>query len=1278
MSDVFVSYARSSERQARATAAALRSAGYSVWFDEDLPTHRAYGDVIEEQLASAKAVVVIWSAEAVRSQWVRAEANRAREEGKLVQLTLDKSNLPLPFDQVQCADLSGWTGDGEHPGWMKVTASIAALVGGGVVRSPTPTEKPSSVEILLAVLPFDAQPPDAETQALADGVSEDIIQSLTSGGVPKVIGRTGSFRFRGEAKASAAEALRASHILDGAVRSLGARVRVSVQLTESASGAVVWGERYDRDASDLFAVQDEVAALVAQAIRAALPESPGPESPRPKATAADESQEGERRHLTVLACGLADPEQFAGLDPEHWRSISLAFHEAAVSAAGRFDGHVAKSAGDGLEVYFGYPEAREDAAECAVRAGLAIVERMDRLNIQLNMDEGRRLEARVGVHAGTVVVSPGGGKDVDMFGEAPRTASAIQVAAPPNSVLISGVVHDLVSGLFVVEEMGEQRIAGVDNPIRLLRAVRAGLAGGIARGFASRDASSFVGREEEVHLLESRWRRVCDGEGQTVLLLGDAGIGKTRLIEEFRERIKADPHLWIKCAGAPLYANTPFHVVARMLDQGLDWGGEETPGERIGRLEQTLEGAGLNRAEAVPLIADMLGLPVPDSYAPLIFPPDQRRARLLAALTAWVFSATRRQPLIIAIEDLQWVDPSTMELVQTLVEQGARAPILLLLSARVEFRAAWSARGHQTQIMLSRLSDGNILDLIEGLTLKSPLQTEMLREIAQRADGVPLFAEELARLLTKARGMLPAHAIPVTLRDSLAARLDRLGGAREVAQFAAVLGREFSYELIAAVSPMPEVRLQVCLARLVEDDVLLAHGLPPYANYFFKHALMQDAAYDALLKSKRRELHGKVARTITSRFAGLADAQPEMIARHWAEAGEAAPAIAAWSRVGEAAYARRAFKEAEGGYRQALTILLEQAPSAQRDAQELELSSQLTRMLALTRGYAAPETVEVASRAKALAEKSGSTAQLIREEGRIWQAVLTAGDYAGASALADHILALAHGDGDKPSRLLFAHNAQLQSRFYTGDLEGVEEHFALMSPLLDAPGVRQAPGNNVISIGVASLAAWTLGHGDIAKERTARAAALAERTKDPYDLAMTLHFQGILSACEGDAEGAAAVSGRLLALAEENGLSYAAELAKGTLGWARARLGAVSEGLALMRSAATEPSGALVGRTFGLTLAAKIEAMAGESELALGTLERALTINPQERVFRPFTLSYRAELRLERGEATLAREDFRQAIDLARTMGARAWEARASAGLKRLLVTQGAAGEAGG
>jgi tetratricopeptide (TPR) repeat protein len=488
------------------------------------------------------------------------------------------------------------------------------------------------------------------------------------------------------------------------------------------------------------------------------------------------------------------------------------------------------------------------------------------------------------------------------------------------------------------------------------------------------------------------------------------------------------------------------------------------------------------------------------------------------------------------------------------------------------------------------------------------------------------------------------------------------------------LGREFSYELLRAVSSASDEDLRADLDRLAEAELIYARGAPPDARYRFKHALTQDAAYEALLKSKRRELHAKVARTLTERFGDLEDAQPEVLARHWTQAGESGPAIAAWKQAGDAAYARRAFKEAEEGYRQALAILAQEPETQARDLRELEVCSALNRVLQLTSGYAAPETVEMATRARSLAEKSGSIAQQIREEARIWRAIVTAGDYAGAAALGEHILALASSEDEHPARLVFVHNAQVQTRFYTGDLAGVEEHFARFTLAMEASGMRQAPGNNVIGIGVASLTAWAMGRGALAQDRMDQALTLAQASTNPYDLAMALHFQSLLHSCERDAARTEETASQLLEVAEQHGFSYASDLARSTLGWARALNGGRgAHGVDLMREAwgGLAKTGARVGLTYGLTLMAEIQGLNGQTEDALEIIDDALTANPQERVFRAEALRLRGHLRLQAGDPTLAEADFREAAAFAEAMGAKSWSLRATTSLCGLCRQRG-------
>lgn len=547
--------------------------------------------------------------------------------------------------------------------------------------------------------------------------------------------------------------------------------------------------------------------------------------------------DGERRHLTVLFSDLVGSTEIAAhLDAEDWREIAAQYQRTAASAVTRFGGHVAKYLGDGLMVYFGWPQAHEDDAERAVRSGLAIVEEVVALNGRLASEHGVKLAVRVGIQTGSVVMGQGGGEGTDVFGDAPNVASRVQSAAEPNAVFITGKVHELVSGLFLFEDRGAHQLKGIEHPVRLYRAIQATATRQRIRGASTRALTPFVGREDDMSLLLSRWERARDGQGQLVLVTGEPGIGKSRLVEEFRAHIREDLHVWVECAGEQLLQGTPFHAVTQILNQGLGWSGDETAEERLFQLERRLDRAGLKLGEAVPLIAEMLGLPIIEKYAAPMLAPEQKRKRLLANLGEWVLSVSRLQPMVVAMEDLHWVDPSTLELTQTLVERAATAPLLLLCTGRPEFRAPWPTRSYHTQITLSRLNERHTREMVAAVIARAALAQEMIDAVVKRTDGVPLFAEELTRLVVEGDGHAVVREIPATLHDSLAARLDRLGPAKDVAQVAAVIGREFSYELLAAVAALPSGDLEAALERLVSAELIYARGTAPEAIYQFKHA----------------------------------------------------------------------------------------------------------------------------------------------------------------------------------------------------------------------------------------------------------------------------------------------------------------------------------------------------------------------------------------------------------------------------------------------------------
>jgi class 3 adenylate cyclase/tetratricopeptide (TPR) repeat protein len=993
---------------------------------------------------------------------------------------------------------------------------------------------------------------------------------------------------------------------------------------------------------------------------------PGVSSAQPRDTA------GERRHLTVMFCDLVGSTEIsARLDPEEWREIEADYLRAVAETISRFDGFVAKYLGDGVMAYFGWPEAHDNDAERAARAGLAIVDAVGALNQRDRQSSRPKLSVRVGIDSGTVVIGKGGGSDSEVFGDTANIAARVQSAGAPDTVIVTPAVHRLVSGLFVVEECGAYQLKGIAEPVELYRIVR--LSGARSRLAASavRGLTPFVGRADEMALLWNRWERASDGEGQVVLIVGEAGIGKSRLVRQFRERLAGTPHTWNECAGASYFQNTPFYPITDMLQQGFTERGDKTEGEKLSELERVLELAGLKPAEAVPLIAPLLNVSLDEKkYPPLTTSPEQKRKRLLTTLVGWLFGVARTQPSVMAVEDLHWFDASTLELMQLLMEQGATSPLLLLSTARPEFHAPWTSREHHTHLILNRLTTRDVRELVGQVVATSALSGEAIDKVIERTGGVPLFVEELTRAVLERGDAKPtAHEIPATLHDSLMARLDRLGPAKEVAQIASVIGREFSYELLQVVSAMHKENLQSALARLAEAELIYARGIPPEANYTFKHALIQDAAYDALLKSRRREFHRRVAVAMTETFRELAETQLELVARHWTDAAEAELAIAAWKKAGEAADTRRAFKEAEEDYRQALAMLDTLAESPERDARELELASALAQVLTLARGYSASETVEIVARTRALAEKSGDLAHLVVQGFGVWAALNTAADFPRAAALADQILDLAQREGS-PTSLVFAHQAQTQARFYGGDPVRAEEHFTIFRSLLEAAsGYMQLPGGVVIAIGYGSLIAWNLGRADLARERIGEAITFAEDTKSPYDLAFGRFFESWLYRWLREPLRTAAAAAEVIAISEKHGFTYCVHLARHCLGWARAELGSTGEGISLIRQglAGMASAGARVSVPGFLICLAEAQTRDGRIDDALSTIDCALQANPEELAYQPQMLTCRGDLRLRLGHAELAKDDFREAIALAQKMSAKTLELRAATSLARML-----------
>jgi class 3 adenylate cyclase len=854
---------------------------------------------------------------------------------------------------------------------------------------------------------------------------------------------------------------------------------------------------------------------------------------------------GERRHLTVLFCDLVGSTAMAAqLDPEEWRETVSGYQRAAAEAITRFDGYVAKYLGDGVMAFFGYPQAHDNDAERAVRAGLAILDAIAKLNQQ---PTHAKLSARVGIDSGAVVVGKGAGQDADVFGDAPNIAARVQEAAPPGTVLITDSTHRLVSGLFLVEDRGAQQLKGIERPVQLYRVVQpSGVRGRFAATAAVHGMTPFVGREDEARLLMNRWERVRDGEGQVVTIVGEAGIGKSRLVQHFRKQIAATPHTWLECITAAFFQNTPFYAITEMLRQSFLWE------QRFRALKASLAAPGTTPGAAVsPLIASLLELPAGAQASPSALPPEQQRKQLLAALVAWTHEIAKAQPLVIATEDLHWADPSTLELTQLLVEQGATAPLMLLYTARPEFQAQWPSRAHHTQITLNRLSSRDVRTIVGQVAAQKALSDETIAAVVERTSGVPLFVEELTRaVLEGGDAQLSGREIPVTLHDSLMARLDRLGPAKEVAQIGAVIGGEFSYELLRAVDPIDEEELQRALRALADAELLYVRGIAPDVTYQFKHALIRDAAYEALLKSRRRDLHQLVARTINEKFPRLKETQPEVLARHWTEAGEIEFAINEWLRAGKVAETRYAFREALGNYEQAVALLNLLPESPERDSRELELKQSVVRMLWMTKGYAAPETNEAIKGAATLAEHSGNLTQLVNLMVSKSLTTFSSGDLFGASILADQLLELARREGSAISFGL-AHELQIFTRHWRGDLASVEMHFTEGLKFFDDPSFRQFSAAAVATFGTASWNAWTVGRADVALEREAQMTA-ATNVNNPYQLAFSKYFAASLQVRMREYEQGEMLAAQALELSENHQFPWLAALCRGFLGEARA------------------------------------------------------------------------------------------------------------------------------
>jgi class 3 adenylate cyclase/tetratricopeptide (TPR) repeat protein len=729
---------------------------------------------------------------------------------------------------------------------------------------------------------------------------------------------------------------------------------------------------------------DAIAALGTEP--AAVAGSPLP-NPPPPAGEGRVGAEAERRQLTVMFCDLVGSTGLsARLDPEDLREVIGAYHRAVAEIIAGFDGFVAKYMGDGVLVYFGYPRAHEDDAERAVRAGLGVIDGVSRLVIKSG-----KLQARVGIATGLVVVGDligeGSAQEQSVVGETPNLAARLQAFAEPGAVVIAGGTRRLVGDLFEYRDLGAVEVKGIAAPAPAWQVLRPSAVESRFEALRGSALSPLIGRDEEIDLLLRRWARAKAGDGQVVLISGEPGIGKSRLTAALGDHLRTEPHLRLRYFCSPYHQDSALYPFIDQLDRAAGFAREDPPAARLEKLE-ALSARAAPLVEDVALLADLLCLPCSERCPLPNLTPHRKKERTLEALLRQLEGLARQQPILMVFEDAHWIDPTSRELLDLAVERVRSLPVLLVVTFRPEFQALWAGQPQVTMLALNRLDRRDRSALLAQIAGKA-LPDEVADQIAERTDGVPLFAEELTKsvlesgLLREERdryvldGALPPFAIPTSLHDSLMARLDRLASVRMLAQIGAAIGREFSYELLRAVSRVPEAELQDSLARLVASELVLQRGTPPDAVYSFKHALVQDAAHGSLLRSSRQQLHAQIAKALETQLPELMDSQPELFAQHYAEAGLVEESVACWGKAGHRSAARSAIAEAAAQFQKALDQLALLPDTPERQRQELEFCSALGAALRFVKGQAAPETGQAYARARQLWEQLGYPAEYL-------------------------------------------------------------------------------------------------------------------------------------------------------------------------------------------------------------------------------------------------------------------------------------------------------------
>ena len=994
-----------------------------------------------------------------------------------------------------------------------------------------------------------------------------------------------------------------------------------------------------------------------------LPSSYSASVDGPPTTVATRRSSGERRQVTVVRCGLVGRNGQA-LDPEELLEHMPRLQALVSEAVQRFEGNLQTGLGGELHATFGYPQAHEDDARRAVHTALEIAARADP-------------PVRIGLHTGTVVVARAAGswREELALGDLPNLAGAVQGLGGPGSVLVSRSTWRLIERYFVCEEVQPSRAWRVLQP-RDLQSDQDSTTGIVL--------VPLVARGQELELMLERWSMAREGKGQVVLLAGEAGIGKSRLVRELRRQLGEDKPVWMELHGSPYHRNSILYPVIELLRRWLDLNRESGARDGLSLLEDTLREYGLPVEEMAPVLAALLSVPLGDRYAPLSLSPEGQRKRTLEAVLAVLLEIAERRPVVLAVEDLHFIDPSTLELLGHILQQGASTRIFTVMTYRPDFQPPWGQRSYLTQLSLGPLSGRQIEQMIERLAGGRKLPAPVLAQILEKADGVPLVIEEMVKMVLEAGpqegSALKPLEIPATLRDSLMARLDRLGSAKELAQLAATLGREFSHDLLVEVAPWDETWLHRELTRLVDAELLYRRGLPPRARYVFKHGLIQDAAYESLLRSHRQEYHQRIAEVLERKFPQIAESQPELVAHHYTESGRAVEALGWWYRAGEKALRSSGHKEAVGHLTRALELLAALPESPERDQREIGLRVSLGVAAGSATSFAEPDVQRSFERARDLCGRVGQTPQLFPALRGLYIFYVLTGKPRTARETAQQLLRLAESE-DNPVTLLSSHQAMGFTAMVLGDLPQARLYLEKGIGYYDLERARSAPilagpQPGVECLGNLSWVLWFLGYPDQALARSEQMLAVARELGQPFSLACALFFAGELRAFRREPEMVREINDELLELSTRQEFPYWRIMATAQRGWLRAQEGKAEEGVVDIRA----------GSQFGgMRRDPHVFAFLAEAWRSLGRTAEALEAldGSVDMVDAGQTL-YQAELHRLRGELLADQgapeedvvDQLACALGVARQQSSRALELRAATSLARHWAAKGKRTEA--